>query len=159
MFNPAHIHLLLNHVPILGIFFGVLLLSHALIRSNPHVMGVALVVFVVAGLAAIPTFLTGEPAEEIVEEMPSVSHRAIEDHEDSAKPALAAAIVLGIVSLGGLWLTLRRGGAPSWLGVSLLVLSLVAAGLMARTGHLGGLIRHPEILGAAPGDTELEDHD
>ena len=42
--NPAHWHLMLNNVPVLGTAFGIVIIA----------------------LLAIPAYLTGEPAEEIV---------------------------------------------------------------------------------------------
>jgi hypothetical protein len=32
--NPAHLHLLLNHIPVLGIAFGLALVSLALLRKS-----------------------------------------------------------------------------------------------------------------------------
>ena len=92
-------------------------------------------------------FLTGEPAEEVVEHLPGISEPAIGEHEEAAE---VAAIVTGLAGLLGLWLLVaRRGGrqAPTWLLAATFVVALVAAGLMARAANLGGYIRHPEIAG------------
>jgi len=44
--NWAHVHLLLNHLPVVGTFFGVLLLLLALLRKSEELKRVSLGVFV-----------------------------------------------------------------------------------------------------------------
>lgn len=55
--NWAHVHLLLNHVPVLGTIFGLALLGYALMRRNDGLTRVALGVFVVVALLALPGVL------------------------------------------------------------------------------------------------------
>ena len=59
--NPAHLHLhlLLNHIPVLGVGFGLAVLGWAAFRPRPEFARLALVVFIVSALAAIPTYLSG----------------------------------------------------------------------------------------------------
>lgn len=68
------------------------------------------------------------------------------------------AIVLGIVSLVGLWLS--RKEVPRWFSTTTLVLALVVTGIMAWTANLGGQINHPEIRPdaavVAPGGDDTE---
>lgn len=149
----VHVHLVINHVPLLASVFGLLLLAWGLIRKSPEVQRAGLATFVVAALLAGATFLTGEPAEEAVEGLPGVSEAVIEQHEDAASFALGSMVVLGLVSLAGLlfdrWALARR-----WLVAAALLVSLVAVGLVGRTANLGGQIRHSEIRAgaAAAGD-------
>ena len=67
--NWAHIHLLSNHIPVLGALFGLLLLAWGTLRRNEAIQRAALATFVVAALFAIPVFLTGEPSEKAVEHL------------------------------------------------------------------------------------------
>lgn len=113
--NPAHWHLMLNHVPVLGTAFGMALIAWALVRKSEELKRVSLGVFVIIALLAIPAYLTGEPAEEIVEHLPGVSEASIEEHEDAAKFAFAGVLVLGAPALGGL-VIFRRGRTGSDLG-------------------------------------------
>ncbi len=160
--DAAHIHLLLNHVPVLGTFFGLALLAYALLRRQQDVLKAALGVFVVTGLAAGVVYLTGESAEELVEGMAGITEALIEPHEESALVALVLAGVLGLAALVGL-LFFRRG-VPGWLGSAVLVLALVAGGAMAWTANLGGRINHPEIRPGAtvqtlPGEVQAPHDD
>lgn len=100
-------------------------------------------------LIAIPVFLTGEPAEDKIENLPGVVESIIEQHEEMAEIAfwtmLAAGLIAGITIALQL---LQNKMAKSFVMISVLI-SLVSFGLMARTGYLGGQIRHTEIRGNA----------
>ncbi|GIV57120.1 MAG: hypothetical protein KatS3mg042_0033 [Rhodothermaceae bacterium] len=141
--NAAHLHLLVNHLPLFGILFGLPLLAFGWWRGRDGLVRLALVFFVVAGLGATAAYFSGEEAEEIVEHLAGVSHDAIEAHEDAAYYAFLSAIVLGVLSLGGL-LAFRQD-FPRWAAGVLAVLALGVFVLMARANNLGGQIRHPEI--------------
>ncbi|HEX9782951.1 MAG TPA: hypothetical protein VGA56_09525, partial [Opitutaceae bacterium] len=97
--NVAHLHLILNHVPVLGTAFGLGLLTFALWRKSEEVKKAALGLFVISALLAIPVYFTGEPAEEIVEELPDVSHANIEEHEEAAEVAFIGVLMLGVAAL------------------------------------------------------------
>ncbi|MFO1519133.1 MAG: hypothetical protein U1F57_05655 [bacterium] len=142
--NAAHLHLILNHLPILGTSFGTLVLLIGLVRKNADIKKIGLFLFVVAALAAIPTYFTGHPAHEIIEDMPGVTRAFIHDHEEAAEWAFAMVGGLGALSLLGLLLSCRAQGAPSWIFLLSFVLSLGVNGAMVRTADLGGKIRHTE---------------
>ncbi len=143
--NGAHLHLLLNHLPVLGTAFGLLLLLFALLRKSDEIKRVSLGVFVFTALSAGAAYLTGEPAEEAVEKLPGVAEALIGQHEDAALIALVVAGVTGGVALLGLILFRRAEKLPVWVVAAALVLALATGGLMARAANLGGQIRHPEI--------------
>lgn len=143
--NWAHVHLLLNHVPVLGTIFGLALLGYALAWRNDGLTRVALGVFVVVALLALPAYLSGEPAEEVMERAAAVSKPAIEAHEKAALAALIGVELLGLIALGGLYVSRGGRALSAKVARAALVVSLVTAGLMARTANLGGQIRHAEI--------------
>jgi hypothetical protein len=142
--NLAHVHLLLNHLPPLGVLFGWLLLSAAILRRSRDLVHASLVTFVAAALLALPVYYTGEPAEKLVQKLPGVEQEAIEEHEESAEASLVGALILGAASLTCLWI-FRGKEIPAKLLIGLLCLSLIATGMLAWTAHLGGLVHHPEI--------------
>ncbi|GBC76648.1 hypothetical protein HRbin08_00110 [bacterium HR08] len=147
--NPAHVHLLLNHIPVVGIWLGIALYLVALVRK-PEWRSLSLSVFVVMAALTIPAYLSGEPAEEMIHGFPGVSEATVEAHEEAAGPALVAMLVLGAVAAGGL---MRFRAAASWsrgYGWIILILALIAGGLIGRTANLGAHIRHPEIRSATP---------
>lgn len=162
----AHIHLLLTHVPVMGIVFGTLVLAYAWIRGRKEAIQIGLGIFALSALAAVVVYLTGEAAEEAVEGLAGVSEAVIERHEEAALVALVATLGLGVLSLIGLWLS--RRAVPRWFSGGLLAMALVVNGVMAWTANLGGQINHPEIRSTttafAPasqdaGDREAHEHD
>ena len=158
--NPAWVHLVLNHIPVVAIGVGLLVLAAAMVRNSVEMTRAALGIFVLAALAAIPTYLTGEPAEEVVEHLSGVSESAIHDHEEAAEITMPPTMILGLVSIIGLFLLARRGTAPRWLIVMALAFSVASLGLMARTAHLGGKIQHFEMRGGpAPSGAEAAEGD
>lgn len=144
-FNYAEIHLLLNHVPILGSIFGVALLAAGLLRKSEELKKAALVLFIVCGVLAIPVYLTGEPSEEIVEHLPGVSEEFIEEHEESALITLVGIELVALVALAGLILARNKRNAPAAITSLCFILALAASLIAARTAYLGGQIRHSEI--------------
>lgn len=159
--NWAHIHLLSNHIPVLGTAFGVALFGYAVLRRDEGLKRIGLGVFVIVALLALPVFFTGEPAEGVVENAPGIAEPLIEAHESAALIALIGAELLGAVALAGLFATRRgRGPLPAALTRATVLVSLIAAGLMARTANLGGKIHHTEIrAGAVPAVEGEAEHD
>lgn len=152
--DMAHLHIILNHFPLMGALFGTPILAYAILRKNESLKNAALVIFVFAAVVAIPVYFTGEPAEEIVEHLPGVSHDAIEVHEDSAMIALVAAIAAGAVSALGLILAWQAKAAANLFAILALLFGIGTAGLMARTANLGGEVRHSEIRGTGTAQQE-----
>ena len=85
--NGAHMHLLVNHLPVIGSLFAILLLIWSLIRKNTEIARAALGLFVVAALTGLAAYFTGEPAEHMAEEIAGVTRGAIHTHEESAELA------------------------------------------------------------------------
>jgi uncharacterized membrane protein len=69
----------------------------------------------------------------------------IELHEDAAMYALISLIALGIMSVIALLVNRFKNSLIQSTSIIVLIISLVSFGLVARTGYLGGQIRHTEI--------------
>lgn len=147
--DPVHLHLLLNHWPILGTLIGLLLLvSGYLLREGRRwLTRAALVTFIAGAVIAAPTNLTGEQAEHKIEHLPGVSEHMIEEHEESADAALWACTVLGAVALVALLLERRDHRYTRVVMLAVLLLAIATAALMVRTGNEGGKIRRPDLRG------------
>lgn len=159
--TAAQVHLAFNHIPVLGTLFGAVLLAYGLWRGQDHVQNVSLGLLVVVGAAAVAVYLTGEPAEEIVEGAAGVSHDAIEAHEAWGLYALVASIVTGIAALGPLLLRNAGQQLGRWTAQAVLLLALLTSGTMVYTANLGGKINHPELRATttaeeSPADPEHE---
>lgn len=143
--NQTHLHLLLNHLPIFGSILGGLVLVHGLWTKSNQTKIAAYNILVISSVAAVITYLTGEAAEESVENIQGVSKDLIDRHADFAVFALVALISLGVASLLGLFLTIKNSPSARTIAFVTLFISLISFGLIARTGYIGGQIRHTEI--------------
>jgi len=157
--NAAYLHLVVNHVPIVGFGFAVVIYLAGLLLRKPDVERTGLVAFVVCALAAVAAFYTGEPAEEVAEGLQGVSEAHIEAHEEWAEWAYGLGAVTGVLAVLGLSGTVRH---PALRG-GLVAVSLATTVVFGITGKAGGEIRHTEFSSAAadqpPADSQEEDHD
>lgn len=155
--NAAHLHLVLNHFPVMGLIFCLALLVAGMLRESPELVRTGLVFLVAVAVISIPVYLTGEPAEEIVEQLAGVSEAALEAHEDAALVSLIALEVIGALALFGLIAERRRQPPPRWLAPTLLALVIAVTGWVGWTSYLGGQIAHPEARADFQPPVELEE--
>jgi uncharacterized membrane protein len=149
--NLAHLHLLLNHFPIIGTVIGLGLFVVSLVGKNDDLKRAGLIVFAFTALLTIPTFFSGVGAQGAIGGSPGVSKALIQEHEASAMLATLFMQITGALALVELW---RRHRITTrvrwdWNLVSILLFSILTVGVMTRVGSTGGEIRHPEMWSAA----------
>jgi len=166
----AHLHLLLNHFPTIGMIMAVALLAAGMARKSNELNRASLAIFVGIALLTIPTYVTGNAAREEIcktppnsapdacpEPYPGVSEAAAEAHETAALPAMALMEITGALAWLGLWHLRRSARLPHWALMATLLCAIVTLGLASRAALLGGEIRHAELreaqqaAAAAPG--------
>jgi hypothetical protein len=154
MFSGAHPHLILNHAPVVGSVFALLLMCWGFWRKSDEVKRAALGAAVAVALLTIPTYLTGEPAWEGIMDVPGDNDAFVTAHQSGAQFAFGASALTGLLALIALWQ--GRGGrvAPPKLTISVFILLLVTAGLTGWVANLGGLIRHTEIRASGAVDAK-----
>ena len=76
--NATHLHLMLNHIPVIGTGFALLLLLVALAKRSDEWKKVSLWFFVLIALLTVPAYVTGEPAEDGVKGLPGIAKAVIE---------------------------------------------------------------------------------
>jgi uncharacterized membrane protein len=140
--NLAHLHLLLNHFPTVGLGIALGLLLASMLQKSEHVKQASFVVFFLLALVAIPAYLTGSAAQVVLGEQSEASQQVMAAHQDAALLGLIVLELTGFVAWIGLWRPRR------WHQTAVLVLAIVTFGLMASAANIGGHIRHPEILAA-----------
>lgn len=155
-----HLHLLLNHFPIIGTLFGFLIMAWGLFRKSEAVQHVALAIWFLVAVTNLLVMKSGEEAEEKMEQWPGINEAAIHEHEEAAESANFVMIALGLLSAVAL---LVRNNLAHYkrLRVVTLVLSVVVLTAMFRTGSLGGKIRHTELENSSAtsaSGTEHENH-
>jgi len=151
--NLAHLHLLLNHFPIIGTALGLGLFLASFAAKTDELKEAGLVVLAGVALLALPAFFSGVGAQGAINKDPAVSSALIERHEGAAILALLFMEITGALALVGLWQ--RRKTSTT---VAILIFATVTAGLMARVGNTGGDIRHSEIRGEDSGISAVIHH-
>ena len=144
----AHIHLLLNHFPTIGTIIGGGLFVLSLITKSDDLKRASLAILLGIALLAIPTYMSGNGAQDAIKSLPGISKSLIEAHEGAAFVALGFMEFTGAFAWLGLWQFRRLARVPNWNLTVILILTLVSFGLMARASNMGGEIRHAEIRAA-----------
>jgi uncharacterized membrane protein len=143
--NDAHLHMVVNHFPIIGTIFGFGILIIGLVLKNKTLQNTSYGLFIVAAIFGAFSMGTGEGAEELVEDIPNIGKQIIHEHEELAEKLAVLLYVLGTLSLGGLYLNFKNHSKAKLL--SFFVLGIATAGLflVQKVGTSGGEIRHSEI--------------
>ncbi len=143
--NDAHLHMVVNHFPIIGTIFGLGILVAGLFLKNNIIKNTAYILFAIAAIFAFASMNTGEGAEEIVEDFPNIGKQIIHEHEELAEKFAIVMYVLGIASLLGLYLNLKNNAKAKLMSFLVLTVAIVGVILSKAVGTSGGEIRHTEI--------------
>ena len=146
--NPAHLHLLVNHIAPLATAFSVVVLLLALVqRSSAHTLRTAVCLMLIGSAGAIIADETGDDAEDYVEAFPGVGHEPIHEHKRTAEPAIVMSVIAGLIGLLGAVIDAVSGGRRRVLVTTvLLVASGAATAALLNAAYTGGQIRHPEAV-------------
>jgi uncharacterized membrane protein len=146
-----HVHLILNHVPTAGFVFALFFFLAGLITNNDGMKRGSLILFVICSIVGVPTYVTGTAAMWALTQppVPEISKAVINAHRDMALWTLFGLAFTGSLAWIELWRYRYRGRFSALALALLLLLALLTLGIMAETGHRGGLINHPEIRTAA----------
>jgi uncharacterized membrane protein len=134
--NDAHLHLVVNHFPIIGSIFGLGTLVAGIVLKNNTVKNTAYCLFVVSAIFAAFSMATGEGAEEMVEDMPNIGKQIIHEHEEIAE---------NLALIGGIFLNIKNHAKAKVISYVALVIGIGAVYVATLVGTSGGNIRHTEI--------------
>ena len=76
--NDAHLHLVVNHLPIVIPMAGLIVLIIAVLSKSKAVKRTAYLLFVINALSTALAAATGEEAEEVAEDLDGFSHELIQ---------------------------------------------------------------------------------
>ncbi len=147
----SHAHVILNHIPTAGFVFALAFFITALLTNNNGMKRGSLILFVICCVMGVPTYVAGTAAMWALTQpgIAGISKAVINSHRDMALWTLCGMAFTGAAAWIELWRS-RSTGNLSGRSLNLVLLfAVVTFGLMAETGHRGGLINHPEIRTAA----------
>ncbi|MCH8978576.1 MAG: hypothetical protein IH945_04950 [Armatimonadetes bacterium] len=164
--NSAHLHIVLNHFPIIGTFIALMVAAVAIVTKQAVIKRLVLGMMVLIAVTGAAAYFTGLATEEDFFGPGSPALEQVERHEASARVTWIVGLVAGAVGIGGLVISRRLNYVQTpvddvqspvndvqtpvndvqtpIMATAILVL-LVCAFFFMRTGNLGGQISHPEI--------------
>ena len=151
LFTPAHLHLAINHVPIIGLAVACLpVLIGILFHSRGALASGLLAVILCAG--TVPAIMeTGEGAQEsfvdgsIEPGMDMAGKAAFKEHSHRAKATAPVVYAAGILALVALLALIKFPRQAAWIGWAVLLGSALSIALSVWTAEAGGRIRHTEF--------------
>ena len=143
--NAAHFHLVVNHLPIIGLWIGILVLIAGFLFKKTDVKLTALGLFIFSAITSAFAFLSGEGAAKVVGNITGISETLIHTHEEYAEMFFILTMILGVISLVTFIMELKKFKYAKHLMI-LTLLVAIADGVLAKyVGTSGGEIRHTEI--------------
>lgn len=143
--NDAHLHMIVNHFPIIGTILGLGILISGMFLKNKTVKNTAYSLFIVGAIFAFASMATGEGAEEMVENMPSVGRKIIHEHEDMAEKLAIVLYLLGLIAIAGFYLNIKNYAKACLVSYIAATVAIIGVLLAVQTGTTGGEVRHTEI--------------
>jgi len=143
--SGQHLHIMLTHFPTVGtvITLGVFIASYCL--KSEDLKRTSLVLFLLLGIIAIPTYLSGAATMWAIQGNDGISREIITTHMDLGLMSFTFLGITGCLAWLALWQERRFGVTPRWNLIAVLVTSLISMLYMSRTGNIGGHINRPEL--------------
>src|ERR1700674_1378591 len=95
----SHLHILVSVFPSVGLVFALGLYATAVLTSNDGMRRVCLFLFVILGLLAVPTYLSGDRSIVAVSQNPGFSDAAMNSHYGWGLAALAAIALTAVAAV------------------------------------------------------------
>lgn len=143
--NGAHLHLILTHLPIVGMPLTLLLLLKGHLCRSSDNQRAALYAMMALAVITLLTNWTGEGAEQVLKGLPEYPRLWVHSHEEAADRATVATGITGLLAL--LQLFWKSTAQP--LKIATVALAVLSTLLLGYTGLLGGQIRHTEVRTSA----------
>ncbi|AMA49103.1 MULTISPECIES: hypothetical protein [Flavobacterium] len=143
--NSVHLHLLVNHFPIIGVFFGIAILVYGIFRKNALVLNIAYTIFIFSMIMGKISMITGDKAEHFLEKTNNFPHVLIEFHEEKAEIFMKTVYLLGSISIIGIITNKKKHPKAQFLAFLILLIAGTSIFFSQPVGTSGGRIHHNEI--------------
>ena len=144
--NPAEIHLAINHLPIAATLFGLLILIAGMLIKSDMVRKTGLILLIAAGLFTIPAVVSGENAEDIIENIVPDENilDLIHEHEEMAESARWVSLAVSLLAILAFYFTHAKKAPAKLFTIITLIAAAGSMIYLANVGSTGGKIRHTE---------------
>lgn len=154
--NSVYIHLLVNHAPLFGVLFSLVLFTVSLWKG-PDFRKLGYGIILVTLLLSIVTIYSGEAAEERVEHNPGISEQWLETHDEIAELAIWFIIAIAALSIVGIWNEKSNKFAQKTITQLIILLLFISMLFFVRVNYTGGKIEH-RFTGNNPEKLQIENN-
>jgi uncharacterized membrane protein len=142
---PIEAHLALNHVPLVGLAFGLVFLMVGLTRSSEAALALGFRTFVAIGIVVLPVAVSGLVSEKVLAGATWLDADIMSTHRLAGIMTLVVLVALGALSAAVLVVFRRVPSIPRWTQTTVLLLAIAGFAMSAWTAYLGGSLRHTEL--------------
>jgi len=158
-FSMEHIHVLINHLPVIGLAMAILALVLALMHHSRKTEMIALILVLVAAASAWPVNFTGQRAYKTVRALTDDAGTDwLDEHMERAGKTAPAFYALALLTAAALIVPHKWPRTTRPLAIATLVLALLCAVAAGWIALAGGQIRHPEFRTEPPPAEPAESH-
>ncbi len=158
-FSMEHVHVLINHLPVVGLTMAILALALALAHHSRKTEIIALILVFVAAASAWPVVFTGQRAYETVRTITDDGGTDwLDTHMDRAEKAAPAFYALAVLAAAALVVPHKWPRTTRPLAIATLALAVLCEGAGSWIALAGGQIRHPEFRTDDPPKEPAEPH-
>lgn len=143
--DELHLHLVVNHLPIIFPVVGIILLLIGIFSKCEVTKRNAYIIFVLGAITSIAAMGTGEGAENSATKIAGLSENLIKKHEEVSEIFAALTYVLGAISLVALIASFRNSVISKYAPFVVGILAIVCLLFAQKVGTTGGEIKHNEI--------------
>jgi len=144
--QPGYLHVLINHLPIIGTAMGALGLVVALIMRQRIALIPVLAIVLVSGISAWPVDATGEAAYSAIYRVSDDAGRDwLDEHRERADRSIWAFYAMAGLAALALVVPLRWPRASVPLAAATAVAAIACTAVGGYIAQPGGLVRHTEF--------------
>jgi hypothetical protein len=146
--DATKLHLIFNYSPLIGTPIGIIVLLYGNQKLSVRAQNIGLGVLVLTAILTLVVFGTGEAAGMGSEFIIGPVWTNIQQHKVSAFPSFAVVESMGVFALFGMINLIRGKALAKWFAIMIVILSITAIGLTARTAYFGKQIHSLEVSAA-----------
>ncbi len=149
--DPLYGHVLLNHLPEMGLGLAVVVLVAGLVLHSRKVRGVGLFLVLVTSASAWPVLRTGQEGyNKIYYSLEREDRAWLDAHMEEAEKWIWGFLVLAGLALAGLLVPIKWPRAELFLVLGVLIAGFGMVLISGYISYLGGRVRHVEFRDARP---------
>ena len=159
--QPEYIHVLINPLPIYGLFLSWVGLIIALFLKSRRAQIATLALVLISSTSAWPVYEFGQQAYDRVLSMADEDGRAwLDEHQDRAEDLIYIFYALAVLSAIAIAAPMKWPKSSVPLAVAAILLGAVTLGTGGYIAYAGGKIRHREFRNEPPPPKRAEhEHD